>query len=154
MKLVSSIIAGSLGVIVGALIGYYGSYLQISFYQKQELAKDLASYYSAAASEYYSYYAIMAADKAGIPKSSPYYIELMKEEDADYSNFLTSSTKLGSEVRPDLRERVFSIESTFDNIPDKQDPKTEDQWFAKLDGIRSEVLSAITFSRWLNPIWK
>jgi len=144
-----------IGVIVGAVLTfagvYFGPYLQQSGMQREQLAKDLADYYSASASEYYADVDLEAAKAAGVDKSSAYYIELYRTHDHSYTRFLAASTKLASEVPPSLRDAVLSIEDSYDKLPARQTKGSETAWFKQLDGLRERILDETAFK---NIIWK
>lgn len=138
---------------VGSLIGsglvtYYGPYLQNSLARRQELANALADYYSAAASEYYAQADLNRANASNVSKSSNYYIELMKENDLHYRDFLAASSRLAMDVAPDFRDQVLSIEDEWDKINTHvPDATAETEWFKDLDKIRQAVLDRYTSLR-------
>lgn len=143
----------SIVALVSALIGsYIGPYLQNSIAGRDHLSSALASYYAAAASEFYAQQALSRADKAKTDKSSLYYLELMKENDLHYQEFLAAGTRLSAEVPESLQKRVLEIEGEWDEINDNLDDEAERRWFAIIDDIRQKVIESRPPKRFLEPI--
>lgn len=143
------------GAVLGAVVStYFGPYLQSSMNQRDELANDLANFYSSGASEYYADEEVNSFG-SNTDKSSAYYLELHKEEDQHYKEFLAASVKLASELPPgDLRVKVLGMDDKFSDISGDENTKNENDWFMRLDQIRNDILANTVFEKSLNPLWK
>jgi hypothetical protein len=141
--------------VLGAIIPtYFGSYLQSDMSQRNELASDLADFYSAGADVYYADQNFNSLPSK-VDTSSPYYLELEKTFHDDYRDFLTASIKLATQVPPgDLRKKIFDMDNRYSDISGNENIKNEDAWFAQLDMIRDLVLGNTVFEKSLNPLWK
>jgi hypothetical protein len=140
-------VSGLIGVVLGSLIGlgatYIGPYLQNRITGRDHLANALASYYAAAASEFYAQQELNKANLAKINKSSEYYRELMKENDQHYQEFLAATTHLSVEAPKSLQKRVLDTEDEWDDIYDNLDEAAETRWFKDLDDIRQTILDSL-----------
>jgi hypothetical protein len=139
------------GLAVGAVGTYATFYFRDRLTWREQIAKSLADYYASAAAVYYAEreYSRRIGDS---PERQVTYYALY---DQHYKEFLSASTFLASLVRPDLKDRVLSIEDLWDKKnEDPFEAVSGKTWFDELDAIRDEILRQIPYSSLTNPFWK
>lgn len=146
------LIGGLIGFVSAFVTSYIGPYIQNSITGRDHLATALASFYAAAASEFYAQQELNKANLAKTNKSSEYYRELMKENDQHYQEFLAATTRLSVEAPQSLQKKILGTEDEWDDIYDNLDEAAETRWFSDLDEIRQTVLDSLPPRSRLDPI--